>query len=200
MRFASGFLAASLAACLLIPDTAGGVSLRPNKATDDSVCDLTHDTNAYLSSKVLVPASADPKDQVEALYRLAAGFIAGNCRNGQILLLQGSSTVSVDAPSLTEVANSACAVASVERTEIRRTVGDRPKPGFQLRCQITKHEALVKSLADRERLDSTAAIKARMYSKMSNEGVTSSYGTAQPERDKCGEMTLGTILQGGPCK
>ena len=73
MRCATGSLAAAVAASMLLAaETADAVSLRPNKTTDESVCDLTHDTNAYLSSKVLVPAAADQKDQVEALYRLAA--------------------------------------------------------------------------------------------------------------------------------
>lgn len=201
MRGASGFFAVALAAsAMFAAGTASAVSLRPNKATDESVCDLTHDTNAFLSSKVLVPAAADQRDQVEALYRLAAEFIASNCRDGQILLLQGSATVNVDAPSLTEVANSACSVASVERTEIHRPQGDRVKPGFQLRCTISKHEGLVKSLADRERAESFVAIKARMYSKVGGEAATSSSNASSTSKDKCGQMTLSSVISGGNCK
>lgn len=200
MRGASGFFAVAVAAWTTFEvGTAGAVSLRPNKATDETVCDLTHDTNAFLSSKVLVPAAADQKDQVEALYRLAAEFIASNCRDGQILLLQGSASVNVDAPSLTEVANSACSVASVERTEIRRAQGDRVKPGFQLRCPISKHGALVKGLADRERAESFAVIKARMYSKVGGEAATSSSNTTSPSKDACGKMTLASVIAGGNC-
>lgn len=201
MRGASGFFAVAVAAwTTFAAGTAGAVSLRPNKATDESVCDLTHDTNAFLSSKVLVPAAADPKDQVEALYRLAAEFIASNCRDGQILLLQGSASVNVDAPSLTEVANSACSVASVERTEVRRSQGDRVKPGFQLRCMISKHEGLVKSLAERERVESFTAIKARMYSRVGGEAATSSSNTTSTSKDKCSQMTLSSVIAGGNCK
>jgi hypothetical protein len=40
------------------------VALRPNKTTDDSVCDLTHHTNLYLGSKTLVPSVAQTKDKV----------------------------------------------------------------------------------------------------------------------------------------
>jgi hypothetical protein len=201
MRSARSFFAAALAATmLLVAEGASSVSLRPGKATDDSVCDLTHDTNAFLSSKVLVPAAADQKDQVEALYRLAADFIATNCRDGQILLLQGSASVNVDAPSLTEVANSACSVASVERTEIRRSQGDKNKPGFQLRCMISKHEGLVKILADRERADSFAAIKARMNSKVGGEAPTSSSNTASTSKGECSKMTLSSVIAGGNCK
>lgn len=200
MRSARGFFAAALATMLLVAESASAVSLRPGKATDESVCDLTHDTNAFLSSKVLVPAAADQRDQVEALYRLAADFVATNCRDGQILLLQGSASVSVDSPSLTEVANSACSVASVERTEIRRSEGDRIKPGFQLRCKISKHGGLVKSLADRERSDSFAAIKARMYSKVGGEASTSSSNTTATSKDDCSKMTLSSVIAGGNCK
>lgn len=199
MRCASGFLAAAAAAMLLASEMAGAVSLRPNKATDESVCDLTHDTNAFLSSTVLVPAAADQKDQVETLFRLAAEFISNNCRDGQILLLQGSSSVSVDSSSLTEVANSACSVSSVERTEIKRSVGGRAKPGFQLRCPIGKHDLLVKSLAERERAEPLAAIKARMYSTAGGEG-TSSSGTTQTSNEKCSQMTLSSLIGGGSCK
>lgn len=200
MPCASGFLAAVLAALVLASGSATAVSLRPNKATDDSVCDLTHDTNAFLTSRVLVPAAADQKDQVEALVRLAGEFVAANCRDGQVLLLQGSSEVGVDARSLTEVANMSCAVATVERTEIKRTVGERSKPGFQLRCPISKHEQLAKNLANRERAEPMPALKARMYSKLQEDQATSSSGTTQADKDKCGKMTLSSLLAGGNCK
>lgn len=201
MRGAYGFFAVAVAAWLtLAAGTAGAVSLRPNKATDDSVCDLTHDTNAFLSSEVLVPAAADQKDQVEALFRLAAEFIATNCRDGQILLLQGSTSVNVDAPSLTEVANSACSVASIERTEIRRSQGDRVKPGFQLRCMLSKQESLARSLAERERAESFGAIKARMYSKVGGEAATSSSNKAPTPKEECSKVTLASVIAGGNCK
>jgi len=180
----------------------GAVSLRPNKATDNTVCDLTHDTNAYTSSMVLVPAVASQKDQVDALFRLAAQFVASKCSNGQLLMLQGSSEVNVDAPSLTEVANSACSVATVVRTEIKRTVGERSKPGFELRCTITKHEQLLQKLADLERADPMDSLKARMQAAVLAEerGSTSGTGTAVQGKKDCGKMTLGTLLQGGHCK
>lgn len=181
---------------------AGAVSLRPNKATDNTVCDLTHDTNAYTSSMVLVPAVASQKDQIDALYRLAAAFVASKCSDGQLLMLQGSSDVNVDAPSLTEVANSACSVATVVRTEIKRAVGERSKPGFELRCQITKHQQLVQKLADLERADPMESLKARMHAAVLEEerGSTSGVGAAGQAKKDCGKMTLGSLLQGGNCK
>ena len=56
------------------------VALRPNKTTDDSVCDLTHHTNLYLGSKTLVPSVAQTKDKVDAYFRLAGEFVAGKHR------------------------------------------------------------------------------------------------------------------------
>lgn len=66
------------------------VALRPNKTTDDSVCDLTHHTNLYLGSKTLVPSVAQTKDKVDAYFRLAGEFVAGKCKNGQLLMVRGT--------------------------------------------------------------------------------------------------------------
>jgi len=199
------FLGATLTLSMLAAagtSPVGAVALRPNKATDNTVCDLTHDTNAYLSSIVFVPAAASLKDQVDALFRLAANFVASKCSNGQLLMLQGSSDIDVDTPSLTEIANSACSVASVVRTEIKRTVGERSKPGFELRCPITKHEELVQRLEDLERTDPMESLRARMY-RDPNQGERSSRatssGTASGRKD-CGKMTLSSVLLGGKCK
>lgn len=65
------------------------VALRPNKTTDDSVCDLTHHTNLYLGSKTLVPSVAQTKDKVDAYFRLAGEFVASKCKNGQLLMVRG---------------------------------------------------------------------------------------------------------------
>jgi hypothetical protein len=201
----TGRLSTVVSLSLLVAATTspvGAVSLRPNKATDNTVCDLTHDTNAYLSSMVLVPAVASQKDQVDALYRLAAHFVASKCGNGQLLMLQGSSDVNVDAPSLTEVANSACSVATVVRTEIKRTVGERSKSGFELRCPIAKHEQLVQKLADLERADPMESLKARMQAAVLEEerGSASGTGSTAQGKKECNKMTLGSLLQGGACK
>jgi hypothetical protein len=200
-----GRLGAVVCFSLLVAATTppiGAVSLRPNKATDNTVCDLTHDTNAYTSSMVLVPAVASQTDQIDALYRLAANFVASKCANGQLLMLQGSSDVNVDAPSLTEVANSACSVATVVRTEVKRTVGERSKPGFELRCPITKHAELVQKLADLERADPMNSLKARMQAAVLAEerGSIPGTGTAVQGKKDCSKLTLGSILQGGSCK
>lgn len=45
---------AAALATVVMTTSSFAVSLRPNKATDESVCDLAHDTNLFLGSKVLV--------------------------------------------------------------------------------------------------------------------------------------------------
>jgi hypothetical protein len=111
---------------------------------------------------MLVPAVAARNDQIDAYFRMAASFIASSCSNGQLLILQGSSDVDVDAPSLTQVANSACAVANVQRTEITVQAGERATQGFELRCTILKHRELVQQLENLERADPMAALRNRL--------------------------------------
>lgn len=147
---------------ILAAQQAGAVALRPNKATDDSVCDLTHHTNLYLGSKTLVPSVAQSKDKVDIYFRLAGDFVATKCRNGQLLVVQGDSASSVDIRSLGELTNSSCAVASIQRTEVTLSLGDLALPGFELRCPILKHAELVEKLNSLERSDPLDSLKARL--------------------------------------
>lgn len=179
---------------------AEAVALRPDKATDDSVCDLAPNTNGYLGRKMLVPAVASPKDQIDAYFRMASSFIATHCKDGQALILQGSSDVSVDAPSLTQVANSACIVAGVTRSESATAAGDRTVPGFELRCTIAKHGELVQKLADLERNDPMNALKARMVGAVQQAEQGSRTSNSGTTKKDCNKVTLATLLQGGNCK
>lgn len=185
-----------------VPAPALAVALRPNKATDDSVCDLGHDTNAYLGSKLLIPSAAAVKDQADAYFRLASAFIATNCANGQLLILQGSATSEIDGRSLTTVANSACAVASVVRSEVTMSLAGRARPGFELRCTVLKHAELVTKLNELERVDPMDALKARMYAALdeAERGSRPGAAAAGSEKKDCGKITLASLLQGGSCK
>lgn len=179
---------------------AESVALRPDKATDDSVCDLGPNTNGYLGRKMLVPAVASPKDQVDAYFRMASSFIATHCKDGQALIVQGSSDVSVDTPSLTQVANSACLVAGVTRSDSAIPAGDRTVPGFELRCTIAKHGELVQKLADLERSDPMDSLKARMVAAVQQAEQSSRTSNSGAAKKDCGKVTLATLLQGGNCK
>ncbi|MBW8830352.1 MAG: hypothetical protein JF606_13125 [Burkholderiales bacterium] len=178
-------LRSAVAGALLVFGTASmAVALRPGKTTDASVCDLGHNTNGYFGAKMLVPAAAAPKDQVDAFFRMASGFIATNCSNGQVLILQGSADVDVDSPSLLQVANSSCMAANVKRTEGTAARGDYTYPTFELRCTILKHSELIKQLAELERTDSMEALKGRLVrSVQETSGTsTSSMPGQQPRR------------------
>ena len=177
------------------------VALRPGKVTDSSVCDMGHNTNGYLGGKMLVPAVAAPKDQVDAFFRMASTFVATNCANGQLLILQGSADVDVDEPSLMRVANSACTVADVKRTESTASRGDFTYPTFELRCTIVKHSELRKQLAELEQADPMEALKGRLIRSMQDaSGDTTSRGPSTTTKKDCGRLTLGVLLQGGACR
>ena len=177
------------------------VSLRAGKATDASVCDMGHNTNGYFGGKMLVPAAAAPKDQVDAFFRMASDFIATSCVNGQVLILQGSADVDVDTPSLMQVANSSCMAADVKRTESTASRGDYTYPTFELRCTIVKHAELQRQLADLERADPMDSLKARLVrAAQGASGTTISSGSGAASKKDCGKLTLGSILQGGSCK
>jgi hypothetical protein len=179
------------------------VALRPNKTTDDTVCDLSHNTNGFIGRTVLIPGDAPYKDQFDAFFRLAATFVATKCANGQLLILQGSSSVSVDRPTLTEVANAACTVAAVTRTEVfvaSITPGES-EPAFELRCVISKREELAAKLADLERADPLASLKARLQAAARDPSGSGRASAAPSDKNKdCGKMTLASLLQGGGCK
>lgn len=188
-------------ALALLASGATAISLRPGKATDASVCDLSHNTNGFLGGKMLVPAVAAHKDKVDAFFRMGAAFIASNCANGQVLILHGTSDVDVDAPSLTQVANSSCMAADVKRTESMAARGDHTYPTFELRCTIVKHAELQKQLADLERADPMDSLKGRLARAVQEaSGATASTGSAATGKKECGKLTLGSLLQGGSCK
>lgn len=198
----SNLLSFAVTLCVVMTTgSAEAVALRPNKATDDSVCDLAHDTNLFLGSKTLVPSAAAKKDQVDAFFRLAASFIATKCRNGQLLVVQGATASSVDVQSLSEVANSACPVAGVVRSEVKLPLGDVTQAGFELRCTILKHDELVARLNELERTDPMDTLKARLAAaaQQGDRGPAKSETSADSKKD-CGKMTLSSILQGGSCK
>ena len=193
-----------LLAFLLSPlpsQRASAITLRPNKATDDSVCDLTHHTNLYLGSKTLVPSVAQVKDKIDVYFRLAGDFVATRCKNGQVLMVQGDSSSNVDIRSLTELANSSCAVASIVRTEVSLALGDLALPGFELRCTILKHGELVEKLNSLERSEPLDVLKARLaaVAQQGDRGPAKSDASAESKKD-CGKMTLASVLQGGSCK
>lgn len=194
---ASSFLAGLM---LMASLDAHAVALRLNKATDDSVCDLTHNTNYVLGQRTLVPAVASSKDQIDAFFRLAGEFVAAKCHNGQMLMLQGSSTSNTDVRSLTAVAEASCAIASITRTETTIAFGDRALPAFDLRCTILKHDELVSKLNELETTDPMETLKARMFEAVQRAEGSAPAGPNGVAKKDCGKVTLATLFGGGACK
>ena len=153
-------LTACLAAFLTAYQSpAYAVALRPGKVTDATVCDLAPNTIGFLGGSLLIPAAAAKRDQVDAYFRLSASFVAQKCADGQILILQGMSDLAVAAESLVQLANSACAVATVVRSEVSIPFLGGSEPGFELRCPITKRNALGAHLGELERADPLESLR-----------------------------------------
>lgn len=193
--------ACSVALLASLQPTAEAVALRPNKATDDSVCDLAHDTVGFLGGSMLIPSSASQIDQVDAYFRLASTFVTLKCANGQLLILQGMSGSSIAPTALHKVASSSCASATVGRTEITVPLGGRAFPGFELRCVISKRDELAAKLSQLEQADPMSELKARLLAAARDPagGTPSSHGIAGESKD-CDKFTLASLLQGGACK
>ena len=198
-----GFLISACVVALLttFSDTAEAVALRPNKATDDTVCDLSPNTSRYFNGSVLIPAGAAPDDQVNAYFRLASGFVTNNCANGQLLILHDMSFLAAATSALTQLANASCTAASVSRTEISVPFMDGTKPGFELRCVISKREELAAKLAELERADPLDSLKARLQAAARDPSQSGRASATPSDKNKdCGKMTLASLLQGGGCK
>lgn len=187
----------ALVICCLVGATAQAASLRPEKATDASVCDLGPNTNSLLSRRVLVAAEGSPKDQAETYFRLGATFVSSKCSNGQLLIVHGQSESRVDIASLEQLVNSSCVSAGVQRSDVPYTYTGRTRPGFELRCLISKHAELTSILAERERTEPLETIVARMAG-----GAAPAAASGQPTSDNkdCGKMTLSSVLGGGNCR
>ena len=193
--------ACGLAFVVVFQPTAEAVALRPNKATDDSVCDLAHDTIGFLGGSMLIPSSAPHGDQVDAYFRLASTFVALRCANGQLLIVQGMSGSAIAPVALQKIASSACAGATVGRTEITAPLGGRTFPGFELRCVISKHNELAAKLSQLEQADPMSTLKGRLQAaaRGPDGGTQSGNGAATQSKD-CDKITLVALLQGGACK
>jgi hypothetical protein len=175
------------------------VALRPGKATDSTVCDLAPNTTGFLGGSVLIPAAAAKRDQVDAYFRLSGSFVAQKCSDGQILILQGMSDLAAATESLVRLANSACAVSSVVRTEVAIPFLGSSEPGFELRCPISKRALLAEHLGELERLDPMDSLNARLQAAARGEGAQG-HVAAPDKKAECEAVTLASLLQGGACK
>lgn len=199
MRIGPFALAGAIVFGLVAPSQhAVAVSLRPNKVTDDSVCDLAPNTTGFLGGIVLIPAASNYKDQVDAYYRLGATFVATKCVDGQVLILQAMADLPAAQAALSQIANSACVASTVARSEVQVPFMGGSEPGFELRCTISKRDDLVARLAEMERSDPMDSLKARLVSSARTAASTSPQGT--DSRRDCSRLTLASLTQGGTCR
>lgn len=178
---------------------AAGAALRPNKATDTSVCDLGPDTTAVLGRKLWVPTEINIELQAEAYVRLASRFVTANCAQGQLLILHSPDSSRLDSKALPEVAARLCVMADVARSAVtsRSAVSDEELVGFELRCRIAKLDEFKASFEASEKSDPTDHFIGRLQ-KQHDPGRA--VGGEAADKNDCGKMTLSSILAGGNCR
>lgn len=188
----------SLVVFCATPAASYAVTFWGSKATDASVCDLAPATSSRVSQKVLIPADTDVREAAEAYFRVAASFVATNCRNGQLLILQGRQDLPFDGIYLQNLANMACLAATVQRSSIAASSSTRDSSGFELRCVISKHSSLAADLQERERVESSPVLFRRIQKRAvgSSDSSEESRNSDTGSRD-CGRFTLGSLVLGG---
>lgn len=150
------------------PVPASAVSLRPNKPTDTSICDLGPNTTGNLGSLVFVPSNARVGDQADLLFRVAASFVASRCADGQTLVVHGDAARQLDLTALEKIAHSACSSASVVRSAVPYTTNlNRTLPGFELRCPISKQKQLAEEVEKLNQEETVEAFAKRLASRTS---------------------------------
>lgn len=191
-----------LTLCLLLSARCHAVAMRPDQPTDPSVCDLSHQTNLFLSQRTFIPAAAAPEDQVTAYFRLAATFVATECRNGQVLILQSSFEDPIDERSLAQVASASCAVADIKRSPVPMTAGSRSWLGTEWRCTLIKRTELAERLALLESQDPFESLRARMAAAARGAagGPTRPVTGPATTAPDCSRLSLASLLRGGSCK
>ena len=186
----------------LSTSAASAAALQGGKVTDGSVCDLGPDTSALVAQKVLVPAKADVDVQAEAYARLASRFIASECSDGQVLILDSKDSDDVDSKYLPQLANSVCSAAEVVRqaTTSRDRIAGVSVVGFELRCRISKFAAYRAQVNAREASDPTDAFVLKMQQDVMVKAGATPAASTSPSKKDCGKMTLSSILTGGACR
>ena len=134
-------------------------TIRPQKPTDDSVCDLAPNTVEALARRALVPARLPLDVQSAAYGRIAAQFVVRACGQGQVLILHTRDGDQLDSRLLPELAGSLCSAADVARRETveRSSLTGEELKGFELRCKITKLARFKSDFEEKEALESTEA-------------------------------------------
>jgi hypothetical protein len=198
-RMIGGYLMLVVLGCMSFPSAA--VSLRKNKVTDDSVCDLAPNTNEVLARQALVPAQMSDDLQVAAYERLARRWIATSCAQGQQLVLHSPGGDRVDERSLTNLANSLCTAAAVTRvaTLSRSAATGVEKRGLEIRCIISKYDNFRAAFLEAEASQSTEAYLQQLRAGL-GPAPKEAASSAPRASAECPKMNAAGVLVGGPCR
>lgn len=187
-------IAWALAVCLVstFSTAAAGFSLS-NKATDESVCDLSPRTTEKLLSHTFVEAGT--KDSLQIYSRLALRQITQNCKNGQVLILDSDDGHPRDASYFQDTANHVCAVAEIKR--ISTGTSEYPQ-AFQMKCTILK---IQEAQAWLTKVESEKSTETMITEGTPQRAKNTSPGTQSSPNSNCDKMTLSSVFfGGGGCK
>jgi hypothetical protein len=182
-------------ACLTAGLDAQAVSLA-GRPTDSSVCDLSPLTSYHLAQRTFVPARTRQLSEIYA--RLAMQFVAGECANGQLLILHTEYGNSDDDGAFRLVSQELCNVADIQREAT--PTADYPN-SFQIKCRIQKMQAAKQRLAQAEAKESTEEM-IRTRSPWMTSSQQAPDGSGEQGKKKCpATISFGQLLGigGGGC-
>lgn len=188
----------------LIPHLAQAWCLGPRGCvTDDSVCDMGHNTTNFLASRTFV-WSENPR-KIEIYTRLSAAQILEHCKEGQQLVLHSDGRLSMDERILSDVAKSFCRVSGISRSPVHAVepISGEATVGVESKCIISKMEEARASYLEREKQTNTATLVEegnRNPAATAPERVLDTASRQTADRPECGRIGAG-VLMGlpGPC-
>lgn len=187
--------------CCVLATSSRAVSLRQDKVTDDSVCDLAPFSSVLLANraKLFVPATANIAALSQIYERLGLQFIAENCRNSQTLILEAWSDQPEEVSAFENVANTVCTASEVvkKKTTIQRGISFR---GLEYRCIITKGDQLPTLLAELEAAHPIDSLRQAIAVNKAPADRSASPGSST--KKDCSTLGVGSVLGmgGGACK
>lgn len=193
-------------ATLLAGAQAHAWTILPGGATDESVCDMGRSTTERISRRQWIPPSSPRHNEVYVRY--IAARILENCKDGQQLILGSPGDVqSLDEPVLSEVAKTFCKVSEIQRSAVptkSESTGEM-RPGFELKCQISKFTQANEAHQAREREKTTEAMLIEEQQKdvalraprEQGGDVSGRWLDKTLTKEGCGKLGWGTIFGGG---
>jgi hypothetical protein len=193
-------------ATLLAGAQAHAWTILPGGATDESVCDMGRSTTERISRRQWIPPSSPRHNEIYVRYIVVR--ILENCKDGQQLILGSPGDVqSLDEPVLSEVAKTFCKVSEIQWSAVptkSESTGEM-RPGFELKCQISKSTQANEAHQAREREKTTEAVLIEEQQKdVALRAPREQGGDASGRwldktltKEGCGKLGWGAIFGGG---